>query len=822
MEHMEDIDGHTANPETVEAIRHFRGYAKIDLSHFRLEDDHVLGSRPVGQNVESQNVLRLLKLFESVGCDREDPENYVPVLISQNTLSQAIDDSRTTQVVLLNGIEPPNLILGHGTRLLCLQGKSRIRAAQEFFSPGERWWGARLYLDTAARDRLREKYSNEQNFGDGDIYRNLRYHQLRGNGPRAEAWWARWSSPKRRHVRQMQKQERLLNQFDRLLPYVGLWASVNVKLFRRIVDSRCYEESINYLDQTFKVWSVLPHDAAALVDAQSVHLLEGLMPAYSLVDQKRIQDLMNNREIFPALIDSERRSKVLERLLQVSGRILSLHTFSQDLLFLELPSKALRGLLPKTFKGSVRNALLKKYVHTENSYIIQTSAAGYRIAAGTLKAASYLSYVPLWLCAIRLFVSPLKDSHTSEAIHTFSSIRGLPFLADEAISLGFSSTEIKKLSNQDANEQTCRYFVEHMCQVELYEPEPKRLSDAVRRIQNTLKQLQEKRKIADGVPVFSKNATSEPLCRRYNRPLASHLESDRCYFFIEHIYGTDQSIAHHPTSIAVTREIIFSFFGKEPIYDQILELPESPEHEDHPTGSPGIPLERPTLPWQTSSYMESTPPTESWVHEDHSSGSRDVPFERSILPGQSSILSSYVPSGTNKLTVPQASGFEDFSGDPNTRLAIAANRSTDEILNMWYASQDDGLIVFYMFSTRQFYKFWNDDFALQSTIFLLSKDHFFMHYVGKKGQSLPDERILAVAKEERLLFVGPKTAPGISITASASVDDIEKYVSMYDTKTGKRKAGRLTRSRQEEEEEEQDDPKRTREVHPQDEIDEEL
>ncbi|QSS66623.1 hypothetical protein I7I51_02812 [Histoplasma capsulatum] len=697
MEHMEDIDGHTANPETVEAIRHFRGYAKIDLSHFRLEDDHVLGSRPVGQNVETQNVLRLLKLFESVGCD------------------------------------------------------------------------------PAARDRLREKYSNEQNFGDGDIYRNLRYHQLRGNGPRAEAWWARWSSPKRRHVRQMQKQERLLNQFDRLLPYVGLWASVNVKLFRRIVDSRCYEESINYLDQTFKVWSVLPHDAAALVDAQSVHLLEGLMPAYSLVDQKRIQDLMNNREIFPALIDSERRSKVLERLLQVSGRILSLHTFSQDLLFLELPSKALRGLLPKTFKGSVRNALLKKYVHTENSYIIQTSAAGYRIAA------------------------------------------------DEAISLGFSSTEIKKLSNQDANEQTCRYFVEHMCQVELYEPEPKRLSDTVRRIQNTLKQLQEKRKIADGVPVFSKNATSEPLCRRYNRPLASHLESDRCYFFIEHIYGTDQSIAHHPTSIAVTREIIFSFFGKEPIYDQILELPESPEHEDHPTGSPGIPLERPTLPWQTSSYMESTPPTESWVHEDHSSGSRDVPFERSILPGQPSILSSYVPSGTNKLTVPQASGFEDFSGDPNTRLAIAANRSTDEILNMWYASQDDGLIVFYMFSTRQFYKFWNDDFALQSTIFLLSKDHFFMHYVGKKGQSLPDERILAVAEEERLLFVGPKTAPGISITASASVDDIEKYVSMYDTKTGKRKAGRLTRSRQEEEEEEeQDDPKRTREVHPQDEIDEEL
>lgn len=148
MEHMGDIYGHTANPDTMEASRHFRGYAKIDLSHFQLEKDNVLGSRPVGKDGEGQNALRLLKIFESVGCDREDPANYIPVLISQNTLGQAMDDSGTTQDVLLHGINPPNLILKQGTWLLCLQGKSRLRAAQEFFSPGERWWGARLYLDS--------------------------------------------------------------------------------------------------------------------------------------------------------------------------------------------------------------------------------------------------------------------------------------------------------------------------------------------------------------------------------------------------------------------------------------------------------------------------------------------------------------------------------------------------------------------------------------------------------------------------------------------------------------------------------------------------
>ncbi|EEH04641.1 conserved hypothetical protein [Histoplasma capsulatum G186AR] len=678
MEHMGDIYGHTANPDTMEASRHFRGYAKIDLSHFQLEKDNVLGSRPVGKDGEGQNALRLLKIFESVGCDREDPANYIPVLISQNTLGQAMDDSGTTQDVLLHGINPPNLILKQGTWLLCLQGKSRLRAAQEFFSPA---------LPTGARDRLREKYSNEQNFSDGDIYRNLRSHQLQNNGPRAEAWWARWSSVKCRHVRQMQKQEQLLKQFDRLLPYVGLWAPVNVKLFRRVVDSRCYE------------------------------------------------------------------SRFVE-----SG-----------LYFLMIP-------------------------------LLWLMRAGYSIVVGDQRAASYISYVQLWLCALRLFVIPLKDSQTSENIHTFSSIRGLPLLAREAISLGFNSPEIEKLSNRDANEETCRYFIEHMCQVELYEPEPRRLSEAVRRIQNTLKQLHEKRKRADGAPAFSTNATSQPQCRRYNRPLASHIQNDRCYFFIEHIYSLDQNIAEHPTSIAVTREVLFSFFGKEPIYNQLLELPESSVHEDHPSGSSGISLDQPTSE-QTSGYI-AVPPA-SQAHGDHSSGSPDMSFKQP--PRKSSLLSSIESTVTS-----------DLSGDPNTRLDIAANRGVDEILNMWNASQDASLIILYLYSSRQFYKFWNNDLALQSTIYSLSKDHFFMHLVGKNCQSLSDEKILTVAKQERLLFVGSKAAPAL-----ASVDDIRNYASMQDSSNGKRKADQITRSRQETENE-QEDPKRTREIHPQDEMDAEL
>lgn len=95
-----------------------------------------------------------------------------------------------------------------------------------------------------------EEYSNSRNFSDGDIFRNLRYHQMNNNKQEAGKWMARLSESKRRDVIQLQKMalqstamSALSDAFDRLLPYIGLWSALQLGTFHRLLTLRCPEVS---------------------------------------------------------------------------------------------------------------------------------------------------------------------------------------------------------------------------------------------------------------------------------------------------------------------------------------------------------------------------------------------------------------------------------------------------------------------------------------------------------------------------------------------------------------------------------------------------
>ncbi|KAK2793671.1 hypothetical protein FQN50_009983 [Emmonsiellopsis sp. PD_5] len=239
---MEDSLGSLANANTQDILHNFHGYVRIDLSHLTSEGDSIVGSRPQGKNAD-----RLLRIFQSAGCDRQDPEHHIPVLISNDILNEALSHSQMTQEALLSGIDPSHLILGSEMTLMYLKGKSHLRAVHEFFLPGDKWWGAKLYLN-AAKAQLQEKYQNEQNFDDGDIYQNLHHYQLQGDTSEVTRWWARWGeTTKPQDVKRMQKNKQLRDAFDCLLPYIGLWAPITVKLFRCAWEWQCYDESAQYL-----------------------------------------------------------------------------------------------------------------------------------------------------------------------------------------------------------------------------------------------------------------------------------------------------------------------------------------------------------------------------------------------------------------------------------------------------------------------------------------------------------------------------------------------------------------------------------------------
>ncbi|KAK2809765.1 hypothetical protein FQN50_003610 [Emmonsiellopsis sp. PD_5] len=825
MEYTEGSLGHLADANTKEILRHFRGYAKIDLSHFICEGDSVVGSRPRGKNAD-----RLLRIFKSAGCDRRDPEHHIPVLISNDILDQALSRSQMTQEALLSSIDPPQLILGSETRLVYLKGKSRLGAAHEFFLPGNKWWGAKLYLDTlppAAKAQLREKYQNEQNFNDGDIYRNLRHYQLQGDKSEVARWWARWvDSTKCRDVMKMQKNKQLRAAFDRLLPYIGLWAPVTAKLFRRALEWRCYDESAHYLYQIDQVWSPsFPGASASLVDAPSVLELEGLMPSYSLADRDHIRNLMEGG-LFPAVTGLEERSRILQTLLQVPGRILSLHTFSQDLIYLELPARALRGLLPKRFKSSFHNAMGRRYTAGSGKCCVQSSPDEYEeISFGNAtppnedQLAAYLSYVQLWICAMRQFVIPFRDPlKTAEDAYDLIHMRGLPLLANVARRLGFVSKEIGQQCLRDTDNDTARYLIEHICEIELYKPSPKAIAELTHQVKRYLKHTFQNRTLSS-TPAFGHNGREgDAQCRRYNRPAAAELRSDRPCLFVGHVYGCDQPASQHPTSFAVTREVIFSFFGKEPLYalfqmrsgnlnqEHVYPVPGECDNQITEAAVPEVPppMQPASDPADPPADPPETPRTP--VHmEPHPLGS----------PGMDDI----------QPTPPLAPGFEDIvSALLDQKMEISVHRSAKDILRIWYGSPRTSLVVLFLFTSRSYYKFTTEQqFSLRSTISLLARDHYFMSSDEQTVGSLTDTQVLSEALEKKLLFVGLKSAPGYksteplgSMNASSGdilLEDLREYLSFFDVVTGKRVRSNI---------EERREKKRARDTHPNNVMEEEI
>jgi len=181
-----------------ERSRAYLGRAKILIHKLVFEVDKFCEARPL----DGKNVSRLHNIFELEGCSRLNPDNYVPTLINRKVLTGALGKGGSLDVSL-GGCEELSLLKVEEP-LICLHERHRLAAATRyFFQPEQKWWIVNLYLDGMRADlsprdlvsllissqdlnssvvtALKEAYSNFRNFCDEDIFRNLRYCQLRND-----------------------------------------------------------------------------------------------------------------------------------------------------------------------------------------------------------------------------------------------------------------------------------------------------------------------------------------------------------------------------------------------------------------------------------------------------------------------------------------------------------------------------------------------------------------------------------------------------------------------------------------------------------------
>jgi hypothetical protein len=296
--------------------------------------------------------------------------------------------------------------------------------------------------------RIIESYANEQKASDGEIFRKIRLYHRDNNEEAQNRWWSRLEKSKPKDLRQLLKRPLLAAGFDALIDMPGLWAKLQLGALHRLLVLKCDEEMELYLNHVAKAWtSILRCGDATLpfsaVDAVTVQSLELLAPKHSEIDRSLVVDLMERGEIFSSQKDEGIRRTLADNICAFSGVIPSLWTFFEALKYLEPLCEALRQLLGKHMKRTIRSSLMGLFFAPSKNMVQLTETEDVEIkCALSQQDARTIAYTELWAFCSRHFdgltaFTPRKETGDLKPLVKGPNPVVWQHLAEFAISRGF-------------------------------------------------------------------------------------------------------------------------------------------------------------------------------------------------------------------------------------------------------------------------------------------------------------------------------------------------------------------------------------------------
>ncbi|KAL4772407.1 hypothetical protein BDW60DRAFT_187162, partial [Aspergillus nidulans var. acristatus] len=830
----------------------FRGHAKIGLEH--------LVFQKTMRAFDQGNVDRLVRIFKLEGCLREESGNEIAAVINDAVLQDALSQSGISQQELLNASETPWLFLPKDIRLVCLYGKHRIHAARQALEPGNRWWRIALYDDVLpkrSQNRLACTAPNAKEFAFGDVLRGLRLSCLAQDNEAAGVWESKISKRGKEDMdRLARKYPAIIRSLDRLLPYRGLWSDICPTLLRRWGYIRCLTEITHYLRLIDQVWSRLfPDDLTYAVDPESVRSVRNLMPQDLGADCRTITQQMQNGKLFP-LVTGVERERLLDRLLTSSGRILTLFSLAQDTLFLEPCAKALQQLVHPKFED-LRSALLNEFSGGGNAWPIQVAEnltkdvnVAHTGSPETYQVQRMMTaYLQLWLFAMRYIeafgdtklAAPYADSNAVPHIFLPAKKEARRRLAVLAQRLGFDSTRIQSMCLENTMRLNTRDFLVSTRPRELYEYPNNWEKNAINKVVQILSILRVKSE-DEGSLLMSRDRNRQSARKRCGLPVSRSFAKDRYFLYIPHLCSDQVSVSEEqPTTFAIIRDIILGFFGREHFLQGFSlpwqELSATPETTSNPVNpmerapsdtasppapvdlEPANPLSMESAPSNTASHpapvglepanplsMERAPskmvsPPTSIDLDPHPTGTPPLPeLEQEMSVNASN---TYQPLNEEIAPrVPMAAGFEDKSciAPINQKTYLSHNRSAKQISELWDASRNPELSVFYSFKQRQYRKFRTGDpgnwSQISSFVYGVANNHFFYIIENDEVVMLSPSQAIEVAQTPgRLVFVSTQHEHSDEPPMVRYWD----YICSFDPQTGKRAANSKTVIRKQQE-----------------------
>ncbi|KAH7108866.1 hypothetical protein B0J11DRAFT_602052 [Dendryphion nanum] len=282
---------------------------KLEVLHFPQEE---------GRELSRENVERLKEVFQTDHVRRLEPRNYVPAIVEQTDLDNALQASGFSVTDLLTNTDgnPPTLKFPSRYRLTCLHG--------------------RHHLSPELTATLVEEYANEKKPSDGEIYWKIRQYEQERNLCFKNRWKAILKTTSRRGLRQLDDHEELAAAIDDVMAMPGMRDDLRLSTIHKITGMKCDEQVIHYLEDMKEFWSkLLPGGKASLrkVDRATVKGVELKAPGNSKQDSRVLHGQLLSGQIFSSF-SPEERENIWNRLRHTDRLIPSLFTFFEDVKYL--------------------------------------------------------------------------------------------------------------------------------------------------------------------------------------------------------------------------------------------------------------------------------------------------------------------------------------------------------------------------------------------------------------------------------------------------------------------------------------------------------
>jgi hypothetical protein len=322
------------------------------------------------------------------------------------------------------------------------------------------------------------------------------------------------------------------------------------------------------------------------IDPHTVEKLQGFAPSVSAKDKKVVKGLVKSGQVFSNFTTSERKA-VWKRLKRRKDIIPSLHTFFQDMWYLEACANCMKRLVnPCQRYPSVKSAFLGvfKLVPNNGRCLIQTSETNFRHQGGSQTNRAELGYRQLWLYAMRHYPQIPREQSGDDLVakpgHEKADEMILHDMAVLAQRLGFDSPHIQNLIQQSPDRQMARDILLKARKPDRYQYPEDIFESLVTRICDCFSEA-----VSLDHPTSPEPALAREIkLKRYGLPHRNAQRQDSRLLFLDELHANNVPLDTKVTTFFVRRCFYFAFFGQLP-----EALPLSPAQTSPPSSDGSLP-----------------------------------------------------------------------------------------------------------------------------------------------------------------------------------------------------------------------------------------